>query len=252
MKPIASDSAPGRRDKRFSWCFPFRRPQTGYPLIGVIRSLIPGPSPPVGNCSAICPQARNLYAVGLRVGRKKHPAISRTDEVRTLALIVALTMLPAGGTVAVIALTSLPDLSELTPAASHTAGYSNLSWPSLLRDQPRVLDTGSAISSGAAVEILGYMMDGNRTLDKGEWVHEFTLFPEAGNRILPAHRFGDQMIRVHLLDDARLRFSPRALVWVRGNLRILSGDPNGDKPLYTLEQARAQLGDRGEIRKYFR
>lgn len=187
-----------------------------------------------------------------RVGKGKYLTISRADEVRTLALIVALSILPAGGTVAVIALTSQPDLSELTPVGSHTTGYSLLNWESLLRDQPHALNTGPTISSGTAVEVLGYMMEGSRALEKGQWVQEFTLLPEAGNPLHPAHRFGDQMISVRLQGAVRLRFSPRALVWVSGKLQALSGDPVGEKPLYTLDQALAQLADRGEVRKYFR
>jgi hypothetical protein len=198
------------------------------------------------------PRRLNLYAVPGRVGKKKHLNLSRADEVRTLALIVALAMIPGGGTVAVIALTTQPDLNELTPVASHTAGFSLLSWESLLRDQPHALDARSAIASGAAVEVLGYVMDGNRTLENGERMQEFTLLPEAGSPIHPAHRFGDQMIDVHLRDDARFRFSPHTLVWVRGSLQSLSGDPTGDKPLYTIEQAHAERAGRGAIRKYFR
>jgi len=186
------------------------------------------------------------------IGSKNHVVISRADEVRTLALIVALAMIPGGGTVAVIAFTTQPDLNELTPVVSHTAGFTLLGWESLLRDQTHTLNAGSAIASGTAVEVLGYMMDGNRTLENGEWVQEFTLLPEAGNPIHLAHRFGDQMITVHLRNDARARFSLRALVWVSGNLKALPGDPVGDKPLYAIEQARAELAGRGEARTYFR
>jgi hypothetical protein len=95
-------------------------------------------------------------------------------------------------------------------------------------------------------------MDGDRTLENGQRVQEFTLLPEAGNPIHPVHRFGDQMITVHLRDGSRARFSPRTLVWVSGSLHPLPGDPIGDKPLYTIEQARAELAGRGAIRKYFR
>jgi len=190
--------------------------------------------------------------VPARVGSRKGLTISRADEVRTLALIVVLTILPAAGTIAVIALRSQPDLSELTPVRNHTTGNSLLSWASLLRDPSHAPEAGSAISSGAVVELLGYMMDGNRPPKKGRWVPEFILLPETGDPIYPAHRFGDQMISVHLRGDAHVRFSPRALVWVSGRLEASSGDSVGDKPLNALEQARTELADRGEIRKYFK
>ncbi len=161
-------------------------------------------------------------------------------------------MIPGGGTVAVIALRSQPDLNELTPITNHTASFSLLGWESLLRDQRHALDAGSAVATGAAVEVLGYMMESRQTQEEGQRVQEFTLLPEAGNPIHPAHRFGDQMITVHLRDDSRVQFSHRALVWVSGELLMLAGDPVGDKPLYALEQARVQLADRREIGKHFR
>jgi hypothetical protein len=132
--------------------------------------------------------------------------MSRADELRTLALIVALTILPAAGTVAVIAVMSQPDLSGLTPVRSHTAGFSLLSWANLLRDPSHKAGSGPAISSGAAIEVLGYMMDGNRPLKKGQSIPEFILLPETGDPVHPAHLSGDQMISVRLRDDARVRF----------------------------------------------
>jgi hypothetical protein len=78
------------------------------------------------------------------------------------------------------------------------------------------------------------------------------LLPEAGNLLHPAHRFGDQMIAVHLVPDARVRFSARALVWVRGTFRASAGDPAGAEPVYTLDRARVQPASKDEIRKYFK
>ena len=45
------------------------------------------------------------------------------------------------------------------------------------------------------------------------------------------------MIAVHLVKGKSIPFTPRSLVWARGTVRSSSGDPGGDKPLYTLEQA---------------
>ena len=83
-------------------------------------------------------------------------------------------------------------------------------------------------------------------------VQDFILMSEAGNWMHPAHRYGDQMIAVHLQKNARVRFSPRAVVWVWGTLQSLPGDPGGAKPVYVLEQARAHTADKAEIRRYFR
>jgi hypothetical protein len=96
------------------------------------------------------------------------------------------------------------------------------------------------------------MVEGDRAIGEGEWVRDFVLLPEAGNFLHPAHRFGDQMITVHLEPDTRVRFSSRAVVWVWGTFRAFAGDPAGSKPLYALERARVQAVERGEILKYFK
>ena len=115
-------------------------------------------------------------------------------------------------------------------------------------------DHSTPLNPGAGVEVraLGYMMEGKRAAAEGQWVREFYLLPDAGNLFHPAHRDGDQMIAVHLADGARVRFSSRALVWVWGSLQWLPGDAEGAKPLYTLERARVQAAEKGEIRRYFR
>ncbi len=190
--------------------------------------------------------------MGERIGRKKRLIISRADEVRALAFLFALIVIPAGGTVALIAITSKLDLSDLDPTGNRSPGYSLLSWARLLQDHPGGRDRAQAPSDGEMIEALGYMTYGDRIPEEGDGVKEFILLPDAGNPLHPAHRFGDQMIDVCLRDDARLRFSSRALVWVWGELRVVAGAPDGSEALYRIEGARARFADRAEIRKYFR
>ena len=76
--------------------------------------------------------------------------------------------------------------------------------------------------------------------------------PEAGHILHPAHRFGDQMIAVHVAPGGPVRFSSRALVWVWGTFRASAGDPLGSMPLYALERARVETADTGDIQKYFK
>jgi hypothetical protein len=192
--------------------------------------------------------------VGARAAAKKKLLISRAEEIRTLLLIVVIAVVPLMGAVFVITTTSRPDLSDLTPVGNPAGSYSILNWSRLLRDHSHALEAGSAIFAGAAVQALGYMVDGDRAVGEGEWVEDFVLLPEAGNLFDPAHRFGDQMIAVHLQKDARVQFSSRRLVWVWGRFQasLSASDPSAAKPLYTLEQAHAQPADKGEIRKYFK
>jgi len=175
------------------------------------------------------------------VAKKKLP-ISRWDELRTLVLVIVVTVVPVAGTVFVVFASTQPNLSGLTPIRGPQENYSLLNWSSLGRDSPL----------NKAVQVLGYMMDGERPLRDGEWVQDFVLLPEAGNLLHPAHRFGDQMIAVHLNNDSRVHFSPGSLVWVWGMFRESRGDPGGTALHYTLEKASARPADKSDIGKYFK
>jgi hypothetical protein len=182
---------------------------------------------------------------------KRKLSISRREEVLTLLLIAAGVTIPVAGTLLAISATSRPDLSGLVPVRNSAGNYVVLNWSTLLRDHPHALDAGSALFGGTPVQALGYMLESDPASREGDWTREFVLLPEAGNLLHPAHRFGDQMIAVHLEPGTRVRLSLRALVWVRGTFRVSAGDPAGSKPLYTLERARAQPASKEEIRKYF-
>jgi len=207
-----------------------------------ISSLIPNISPPVGKCFGFTACTGKVYAVGTLATAKKKLPISRWDELRTLFLVIAVTVVPVAGTVLVVFASTQPNLSELTPIGNPQENYSLLNWSSLGRDSP----------SNKAVQVLGYMMDGDRPLREGEWVQDFVLLPEAGNLLHPAHRFEDQMIAVQLKNDSRVQFSPRLLVWVWGIFRESPGDPGGTAPLFTIEKARAGPADKSDIGKYFK
>ena len=146
--------------------------------------------------------------------------------------------------------TARPDLYDLTPVVSHSDQYLILAWPEL--DRARHALYAGAFSSGALVRALGYMMDGERPIREGARVQGFVLLPGVGNPLHAAHRFGDQMIEVHLRASEEVRFSERSLVWVWGTLRTLPGDPSGHEPLYVLENARTEPEKAAEIQKYFK
>ena len=147
-------------------------------------------------------------------------------------------------------LTALPDLSNFTPKTSSYGQDILLDWTDLERGYEALRQGG--LSSGAHIRALGYMMMADLPIADGRLVSEFLLLPDAGNAFHPAHRFGDQMIEVHLRRGNTARFSGRNLVWVWGILRALPGNPGGDRPLYHVEDARTLPADRTEISKYFR
>jgi len=169
---------------------------------------------------------------------------------RTLALIVTIACIPLLGTILAIVITSKPDLSGLTPSNANVGDYIVLSWRELLQTHHE-LSSAAAKLDGAAVQALGYMVDGDKSIHPADLVQDFVLLPYVGNILDPAERFGDQMVIVHLRRSDRIPFSPRQLVWVWGNFRTSWGDPSGPTPLYHLENARTQPADRRDIERYF-
>ena len=144
-----------------------------------------------------------------------------------------------------------PDISDLSPVIARTGDYTILNWVELERRR-HSLQQGTGTFNGARLQALGYMMERDRPIPTGKSVREFVLLPDAGNLLHPAHRFGDQMIAVHLTMGHEVVFVPKGLVWAKGVLRASSGDPAGSTPLYDLDEATVVLASRAEIKQYFR
>ena len=169
---------------------------------------------------------------------------------RTLALIITIACIPLLGTILAIVITSKPDLSGLIPSNAQMGDYVILSWRELLQTH-HDLSSAAAKLDGAAVQALGYMVDGDKLIHPGDFVQDFVLLPDAGNILDPAERFGDQMVSVRLRQSDRIPYSSRQLVWVWGIFRASGGDPSGPTPLYHLESARTEPADRADIGRYF-
>jgi len=182
---------------------------------------------------------------------KRTGNVSRWHEIRFLALLSAGLCVLALVTFVGIFSTTEPDISDLTPMSGKIGDNLILNWSDLERGPSHILHEGS-VFAGARVQALGYMMEGERPVRQGDRVEEFVLLPEAGSFLHPAHRFGDQMIVVHVNSDGPVEFSPRTLVWVSGILGVFPGNPAGDRPLYDLEQARVSMANETDIRTYFR
>ena len=146
--------------------------------------------------------------------------------------------------------TSEPDLFDLTPKSLRLDGYALIAWHDLER-APHALKQGQP-TPGSPMRVLGYMMEGDQPIRDGQSVQRFVILPDAGSASHPAHRFGDQMIDVHLRAGSTVSFADRSLVWVWGEWKSLAGNPNRDKPLYELEDAYVENASKADIPKYFR
>ena len=176
-------------------------------------------------------------------------ALSRRAS-RAVVGLSALICLPVIVVAVLISRTSGPDLFDLVPKQPNVDGYALLAWYDLDRGRYSLKEGG--VSTGARMRALGYMMDGDQPVRDGQIVRRFVLLPDKGNAMHPAHRFGDEMIEVHLGPDNSIRFSWGSLVWVWGTLRASPGDPRGPIPLYQLDKARVEAADEREIPRYFR
>ena len=143
-----------------------------------------------------------------------------------------------------------PDLGDLIPRVPELDGYALVAWCNLERGH-HALKVGG-VSSGSAVRVLGYMMDGTQPIRDGQLITRFVLLPDAGSAIHPGHRFGDQMIEVRMGAGETVRFTEGRLVWVWGTWRTLAGDTDGPVPLYQLVDARVESANQADIPKYFR
>jgi len=130
---------------------------------------------------------------------------------RTLALIITIACIPLLGTILAIVITSKPDLSELIPSNPQVGDYNVLSWRELLQTHHE-LSSVAAKLDGAAVQALGYMVEGDKAIHPGDFVQDFVLLPDAGNILDPADRFGDQMVSVRLKEGERISVFA-ATVW---------------------------------------
>ena len=192
------------------------------------------------------------YAVGIRAARGGRHRRSRTDDTKTLLLIITIVMVPTvGAALAIIASRMGPDLSDFAAMKSIADGKGILDWPVLLREGSFGLNSDPRMMVGASDCALGYMAAGDQPVRDGDQTNEFVLLPETGNLLHPAHRFGDQMIDVRLRAGGRLRFAGESLTWACGSFRALPGDPEDHKPLYVLTDADVMHVERSYITAYF-
>jgi hypothetical protein len=177
---------------------------------------------------------------------------ARAKERWALALVLVITCVPLLATLFAIVSTTEPDLSDFTPINPRVGNYLLLNWSELREGHLLTPSSVPTEYTDALVQVLGYMTEGDGPTLTGELIRDFVLLPEVGDALHPANRFGDQMVAVHLREGNQVQYSPKTLVTLWGTFRAWPGDPTGPKPLYHLEDARAQPADSADIHKYFK
>src|ERR1041384_5577011 len=100
-------------------------------------------------------------------------------EIRTVVLVMIVTCAPALAAILLIAVSSEPELAELGRVPQPDGAAPVLTWPELSRDRPHALNAAAAVSAGASVVAVGYMMDYGPPVRAVECVRSFVLLPEA-------------------------------------------------------------------------
>jgi hypothetical protein len=143
-----------------------------------------------------------------------------------------------------------PDLFDLTPKSPNLDGYALIGWYDLERGH-RALKAGGPFA-GSPARVLGYMMAADQHIPAGERVRHFLLAPDTESVAHLIPRFGDRIIDVRLDEESTVPFADGSLVWAWGTWTPVAGDPNREKPLYELRNARVEAASKADIAKYFR
>jgi len=177
--------------------------------------------------------------MGARLIVRQGPnAVLRRRESRTLAIVIASVAGPCLLMFFLIGADMRSDLSDLRPrSATFGDGARLIGWSQL----------GALLPEGR-VRMLGYMMDGYKSVPDGTPITTFMLMPEAGHLLHPAHRDPDERVEVRLADGSPVPYSDRAMTWAEGYLKR---SEKGAGAAYALEQATVSRADERAISQWF-
>ena len=168
---------------------------------------------------------------------------TRKGETGALAIMLAAIVVPMLLTSGLIAIDMRTDLSELRARQGvGIDGFRAMGWSDL-----------SSLAPGRTTPalMLGYMMDGRRTVPDGTPIETFTLMPDAGHLLHPAHREPDAMVEVWLPLDSPIRYADRRLIEVSGTLRRKDARLNEGEAAFTLANAAVRFAADRRIRDWF-
>jgi hypothetical protein len=190
--------------------------------------------------------------------KKKHISETRRkEELQALITIICAVTLPLILAIILVAAEMRPDLSDLMPSeALPDQDVSLIGWPDLEIPEGRSVSLEQARwQPRRRVRMLGYMVDGftadeHKPAQKGAQIAAFTLLPEAGQFLHPAHRIPDQMVEIRLAHNALFEY--RSLVWATGTLARTAARLDGDQALYAMTDAGEKPAVQSDITLWFK
>jgi hypothetical protein len=186
--------------------------------------------------------------MGARIIRSAAPAQRKRRERRvfiTIAISVVGSLLLADY---LVSLDIRPDLSEM----SVRNGYAGVvAWPDLVSgvDLRRGATKARPPDTSTRVRMMGYMMDGERSVPDGAMVSNFILMSDAGQLLHPAHLEPSHMINVRL--ERPVAFQYRMLVWVSGYLRRVNDRPRHGECIWRMADADLEPASSNSILDWF-
>jgi hypothetical protein len=186
--------------------------------------------------------------MGARVIRSAATAQRNRRERRVLLTIGVSVVVPFLLAGYLVSLDMRPDLSELS-ARSGNAGI--VAWPDLMvgddfdrsEAKPRLPDASTK------VRMMGYMMDGERSVPDGAPVSSFILMSDAGQWSHPAHLEPSHMVDVSLKHPAAFQY--RKLVWTSGYLRRINDRPRYGQSAWQMVDANLEPAPSNSILDWF-
>ena len=148
---------------------------------------------------------------------------------------------------AFVAADTYVDLSDLHGRSTDASGLPIVGWTAL--SSARTTETIPA--DDTRVGMAGYMMAPYQSGTAGSLsVKAFTLMPDAGLIIHPAHRDPDQMVYVWLGPKSDTTFRNRTLVFVTGHFEKTNA-LSSSQPLYALRNAKVRNASPTDLRSWF-
>jgi hypothetical protein len=181
--------------------------------------------------------------VGSRIVERRKITVARRRDSLALGIVLAAILGPVLLTGVLIAIDMRTDLSGLKARQGEREDIQPaIGWGDLANLTP---------ARQLPVRMLGYMMEGYRSVNDGTPVMMFMLMPDAGHVLHPAHRVPDEMVEVWLPLDMPVRYSDRRLVWVSGTLRRKDAVLKEGEAMFTISNATVHGAAERQIRQWF-